>query len=223
MERGGWPTNTDARTTEKGRILSPSSDSVEVAPASASNGLDKRRMLEGAQAFFTSWRLVELWSDQGFPWEAFIQWTGGQAGGARLTLTVMGSARVCIAAHSIATIEARNLSSETQVCRAAISTVDGPIACQNHWMLSQVGGGIGGGLPFDIIPPRFAERLYMTPSIAASLAGTTVDLYDGLGNLCGNYTLNNQPPYGQPVVGISKVTVTPVAGTRYQCDFTLGV
>lgn len=219
MDRG-WP--TIASESENGRILVPSSDHRELLPVTLADPTPHATMLAGATGFHTSWRVVELWSDDDLPWEAFLSWTGAQGGGQHALLTVPGSTRVCIAAKGINRIEATNLSDKKNIVRVAVATVDSTIFCRNHHTKSMVGAGIAGGGPFDLTPPPYVERLLITPSSLLA-GGTVVELFDALGNLCGTYTLASQPSAGQTMIGIAKVTVSAIAGVRYFCDFNLGI
>lgn len=179
-------------------------------------------LLAGAQADWTEWRLLELWTDQGLPWEATVEWAGAQAAGQRVTITVPGAARLCIAATSIKRVACTNLVPFPQTARVAVGSVDSTITCRNHRMFTvESGGGLAGFVDLDV--PAYGERLYVTPSDPAAFATTLVDLFDPTGTIIASYNLTQQPSTGQPVVGCTTARIHPPAGVRCIADFALGV
>ena len=222
---GRWPTienTSDDPNKGLGAILVPSSDHRELRPVSVAEPAPSAELLAGATADWTEWRLLELWSDQGLPWEATVEWSGSQATGQIATFTVPGSARFCCAATSIKRIKAVNLTAKAHIVRVAVGSVDSTITCRNHRMYPiAAGGGIAGFVDIEI--PPYGERLYVTPSDPLAFATTTVDLFDPLGALIASYTLTQQPAAGQPVTGCTVARIHPPVGVRCIADIALGV
>lgn len=182
---------------------------------------DEDGMLAGATAFETGWRVLELWSEEGLPWEADIRWTGGGAGGQRALVTVAGgTARICICAKAILSVKPTNLSSDAHLVKVAVSSVGSAITCHNHYLMVRFGGKEP---RISVRPPPYATYLRVTGSDPTAAAGAFLELLDGLGELVARLPLSDQPSGGQPVTGIRQVDLIPVAGVRYQLDFTLGV
>jgi len=200
------------------RDIYPASDRAQL---DASGGpFEQHVLLAGATSNVTAWRLVELFSDKGLPWEADISWTGATATGARAQITVSGgSARFCMAAMAVQSIAARNRSNEAQMVRVSVASLPGPVTCYNQFL--DVSVMPGGGL--SLSPPPYATKVFIVPQAQADIAATTVELYDGNQLLVGQYLLAQQPAGGEPIVGIRTVKIIGVAGHRYATTWFLGV
>ncbi len=215
--------NNVERVRIQHRDLTQAGDSGNLQPLVAGAPPAPLVLLAGSTGDSTEWRLVEMWSDEGLPFDALLSWTGGSGGGQRAKVTVPGSARISIAARAIVQIQFTNQCDVPQKVRVAVATVGGVITCDNHLFISAVGGGLAMADPIEQLPPPYALYLRITPADPVAAAGTTVDLFDGLGFLVGKYTLSAQPSAGQPIIGIRKVVINPVPGVRYQVDYSLGV
>lgn len=204
-------------TQQPGDIY-PSADSGFIEAVGAVSDVS-RTLLNSAMANSTAWRVLEVWSDEGLPFEVLLLWTGANAGGQRARFTVGGgSARFCFAGRGITGVNVTNRASVRQFVKAAVASTPGPITTYNHFQQSVIYQG--GQL--TIQPPPYSDRVKILATSAADAAATTVSLLDGALNVVGSYLLSAQPSNGEAVSGIRELSIVGVVGARYSVDFALG-
>ncbi len=168
------------------------------------------------------WRIIDLWSDEGTPWEARVVWSGG--GGAQRTvfLDVPNSVRLCVHATMVQ-VFGSNLSTSTNIQgRAAIA--DGQTDTENQWTVrgdtSQVIGG--GASTADVKPPPWARFVRLELSDSTLLGTAFIELQDVNGTTRARYAGTGQPQPGAPIGDAANVHLVLPAGTySYRLVFLL--
>ena len=168
------------------------------------------------------WRIIDLWSDEGSPWEARLVWSGG--GGAQRTalLDVPKCTRVCVHATMLQ-IFGSNLSISANIqARAAIA--DGQCDTENPWTVrgstAQIVGGAGGNV--DVVPPPWAKFVRLELSDDNLLATAFVELLDVNATTRGRDAASQQPAPGAPIGDAATVRCVLPAGTySYRVVFLL--
>ena len=159
------------------------------------------------------WRIIDLWSDEGTPWEARVVWSGG--GGAQRTvrLDVPNSVRVCVHATMVQ-VFGSNLSTSANIqARAAIA--DGQTDTENQWTVrgdtSQVVGG--GASTVDVVPPPWAKFARLELSDSTLLPTAFVELRDANATTRARYAGNAQPQPGAPIGDAASLHLVLPAGS----------
>ena len=168
------------------------------------------------------WRIIDLWSDEGSPWEARLVWSGG--GGAQRTakLDVPNCTRVCVHATTLQVFGSNLSTSKAVQARAAIA--DGQCDTENQWTergsSSQEIGGGGGNI--DVTPPPWARFARLELSDNTLLATSFVELLDANGTSRGRYGADKQPFPGAPIGDAATVRCVLPSGTyAYRIVFLL--
>ena len=145
------------------------------------------------------WRIIDLWSDEGSPWEAKLVWSGG--GGAQRTawLDVPKCTRVCVHATMVQVFGANLSTSSDIAARAAIA--DGQADTENQWTVRGSSAQLigGGGGTSDVAPPPWAKFVRLELSDSTLNATTFVELVDVNGTTRARYSLDQQPNPGVPL------------------------
>ncbi len=164
------------------------------------------------------WRILDLWSDEGSPWEARVVWSGG--GGALRTalVDVPKCVRVCVHATMIQVFGA-NLSTSANIqARAAIA--DGYCDTENQWTVR--GTVTDQGQTVNASPPPWAKFARLELSDSTLLGSTFVELLDVNGTARGRYAANAQPAPGAPIGDAATVRlVLPGGSYAYRLVFLL--
>jgi hypothetical protein len=164
------------------------------------------------------WRILDLWSDEGSPWEARVVWSGG--GGALRTalVDVPKCVRVCVHATMIQVFGA-NLSTSANIqARAAIA--DGYCDTENQWTVR--GTVTDQGQTVNATPPPWAKFARLELSDSTLLGSAFVELLDVNGTARGRYAANAQPAPGAPIGDAATVRlVLPGGSYAYRLVFLL--
>ena len=164
------------------------------------------------------WRILDLWSDEGSPWEARVVWSGG--GGALRTalVDVPKCVRVCVHATMIQVFGA-NLSTSANIqARAAIA--DGYCDTENQWTVR--GTVTDQGQTVSATPPPWAKFARLELSDSTLLGSAFVELLDVNGTARGRYAANAQPATGAPIGDAATVRlVLPGGSYAYRLVFLL--
>ena len=164
------------------------------------------------------WRILDLWSDEGTPWEARVVWSGG--GGALRTalVDVPKCVRVCVHATMIQVFGA-NLSTSANIqARAAIA--DGYFDTENQWTVR--GTVTDQGQTVSATPPPWAKFARLELSDSTMLGSAFVELLDVNGTARGRYAANAQPAPGAPIGDAATVRLVLPGGTyAYRLVFLL--
>lgn len=171
-----------------------------------------------AEAELDTWRIVEVFSRTGLPFEADLSWSSGTGSGAGAQVTVSRSARICVLARSLR-ISATNLAKKLN--RVGVTVADGFAPTRNTW---EVPTGVAEGTPLEVDVPPFAESFRLELAEPGAYAVTQIAVKDALGDVRATYNAALQPVYGIPVGGASKVEVsTNHPGTLARAVFHLSL
>lgn len=158
-----------------------------------------------------AWRLIDLWSDEGTPWQARVSWSGG--GGAQRTakLDVPNSTRLCIHATMVQVFGA-NLSTSANIqARAAIA--DGQGETENQWTVRGDIAQVAAPSTVDVVPPPWAKFVRLELSDSTLLASAFLELRDANATTRGRYAASSQPQPGAPVGDAASIHLVLPAGT----------
>ena len=163
------------------------------------------------------WRILELWSDEGTPWEARVVWAGG--GGALRTawLDVPKCTRVCVHATTLQVFGANLSTSATVQARAAIA--DGQCDTENQWAIR---GAVTDTATVDVTPPPWAKFVRLELSDSTLLATAFIELRDANTTTRARYAANVQPAPGAPIGDAATVRLLlPSGAYNYRLVFLL--
>lgn len=196
--------------------LSTRSDSQELPAFDPTSGPRSVELLRG-EADRDTWRIVELFSGSGLPFDAELSWSAGSGAGAWAFVTVARSARVSVFARSVR-IAATNLAG--QVNRVGVTVADGFATTRNQW--EHTGAHVSGVLSTLPVPP-FADTVRLDLADFALSPLATVRVLDGLGELVASYPVPLQPPAGIPVGGASALELELPADVAFRAVYHLSL
>ncbi len=155
------------------------------------------------------WRIIDLWSDEGTPWEARLAWSGG--GGAQRTvlLDVPRCTRVCVHATMLQ-VFGSNLSTSASV-NASAAIADGQCDTENQWTVRGLIADASANV--DVVPPPWAKFVRLELSDSTLLATSFVELRDANAMTRGRYPGNAQPAPGAPIGDAATLRLVLPAGT----------
>ena len=168
------------------------------------------------------WRIIDLWSDEGTPWEARLVWSGGGGAQRSAKLTVPNSTRVCVHATMLQ-VFGSNLSASKAI-QGCVAIADGQCDTENQWTdrgdtAQDIAGGGGSVL---VKPPPWAKFARLELSDNTLLSTTFVELLDVNATLRGRYAGNGQPTPGAPIGDAATVRLVFPTGTfAYRVVFLL--
>lgn len=201
-----------------GTDLSTRSDQADLPPVPDGADTGKPVELLTAEAELDTWRIVEVFSRTGLPFEVDLSWSSGSGSGAGAQITVARSARICVLARSLR-LQAASLAPVLN--RVGVTVADGFAPTRNQW---EVRGTVVEGAPLEAPVPPFAETCRVDVGDLATVPETLIRLFDALGTVRGAYNAALQPFIGIPVGGAAKVVVTHnQAGTAARVVFTLSL
>ena len=164
-----------------------------------------------------AWRIVELFSVDGAPFEVELSWSSGSGAGASARFTLARSGRISVFARALR-VRAANLSSAEN--RVGVTVADGHAVTRN---VLEVVGQLGENAPEDLALPPFAKGVCLELADAALLSGAAVRVYDGQGTLRSTTAGDEQASTGVPLGGASKVEVLAASATAYRAIFHLAL
>lgn len=171
-----------------------------------------------SEAELDTWRIVEVFSRTGLPFEVDLSWSSGSGSGASAQVTVARSTRICVLARSLK-IQATNLG--TVLNRVGVTVADGFAPTRNQW---EVRGTVGEGSPLNTAIPPFAEHVRVDVAQLGVVPNTTLQLFDALGDLRSTTAAGAQPSPGVPVGGTAKLRVASTGQpTRARAVFLLSL
>lgn len=164
------------------------------------------------------WRIVELSSLNGRPFDAEIHWSAANGAGAKALVTVSHAGRVSVFARTVK-VRIRNLFAMKNA--VGVTIADGFAETRNQY---EVRGSAKQGHPFAIRVPPFA-RTARFEVLEPDDASATAWVVDGDGRRVSTTRLSDQPPEGLAVGGASELwfwTDQP-NGQRFRCVFHLNL
>ena len=166
------------------------------------------------------WRIIDLWSDEGSPWEARLVWSGG--GGAQRTalFDVPKCTRICIHATTIQ-VFGSNLSTSANIqARAAIA--DGQCDTENQWTVRGTNSQVAAPTNVDVVPPPWAKFVRLELSDSTLPSTTFIELLDVNATTRCRYAASAQPAPGAPIGDAATIRCVLPAGTyAYRVVFLL--
>ena len=175
--------------------LSTRSDSKDLPPFDP-KGVTPSELLVG-EAERAVWRIVELFSAGGQPFDAEVHWSSGSGAGAHALLTVAHAARLSIFARSVR-VMASNLSHKSN--RVGVTVSDGFATTHNQ---REHRSKHTAGTPSRLFVPPFAHTVRFDLADPALAPLATLRVLDGLEEVMASYPLHLQPQPGIPVGGAS--------------------
>jgi len=158
------------------------------------------------------WRIVDLWSDEGSPWEARLVWSGGGGAQRSALLDVPRCTRVCVHATMLQ-VFGSNLSTSSPISAVA-AIADGQCDTENQWTVrGEVGQAVGGSGTVDVSPPPWAKFARLELSDDALLSTSFVEFVDVNGTTRCRYPADKQPFPGAPIGDAATVRCDLPAGT----------
>jgi hypothetical protein len=164
-----------------------------------------------------AWRIVELFSVDGAPFEVELSWSSGSGAGASARLTVARAGRISVFARALR-VRAANLSSSEN--RVGVTVADGHAVTRN---VLEVTGQLGDNASEKLTLPPFASAVCLELADAVLLPGAEIRVYDGQGTLRSTTTGDEQPSTGVPLGGASKVEVSSGSACAYRALFHLAL
>ena len=175
---------------------------------------DRFRPLLAGEADRDTWRIVELFSVGGGPFEAELAWSSGSGVGAHARLTVAYATRVAVYARSLR-VGARNLMPGEH--RVGVTVADGVTTTHNQWELR----GEATPTPLDLPVPPFARTARLDLADANQLPTTELHLLDPLGTSRAQIFADRQPDDGVRVGGAQHVRILANATVAFRLVFDL--
>ena len=170
-----------------------------------------------AEACQGTWRIVEVVSGSGGPFELVVAWSSGDGAGQEAKMTVARGTRFCIFASSLK-VRVGNLSSREN--RVSCMVSEGYCVSENHYEVRGEGDAAG---PSEITIPPFARAVRLDTSPASGLTGSVLSLQDGLGVTRAEVMGDDQPAGGLPLAGAGALFVQVPVNHNYRVTFTLSL
>jgi len=164
-----------------------------------------------------AWRIVELYSTTGAPFEVELAWSSGSGAGASARLTVARAARVSIFARSLL-VRAANLSSAEN--RVGVNVADGHAVTRN--VLEQR-GSLEDNAAVELPVPAFATGVRLELADPSLLPTASVRIYDGEEVLRSSTAGDEQPSSGVPLGCAGKLEVQATSATAFRAVFFLSL
>lgn len=172
------------------------------------------RLLD-AEAERDTWRIVEVFSRTGAPFDVDLTWSAGTGSGAGAKVTVSRSTRICVFARSLR-VAAMNLTAA--INRVGVTVGDGFAVTSN---LYEVRGHADKS--FDIDIPSFGRRGRVELADPAALAGSVIRVLDGFAAIRASLPCALQPPDGFAIGGAHRLQLVPSVPTDFRAVFTLSL
>ena len=170
-----------------------------------------------AEACLGTWRIVEVVSGSGGPFELVVAWSSGDGAGQEAKMTVARGTRFCVFASSLK-VRAANLSSRDN--RVSCMVSEGYCVSENHYEVRGEGGTLA---PLAVEIPPYARSVRVDVSPASGLVSTTLSLTDGLGVARAEVSGDAQPAGGLPLGGAGALSVSAPANHTFRVTFTLSL
>lgn len=164
-----------------------------------------------------AWRIVEVFSQEGRPFELELRWSAAKSSGAWVKLTTSHALRVSVFAKSL-TLKASNLSSEPNTVTGRVD--DGFSQTANVW---EHRARTDGTTPLSIPIPPFAAAFRLDLADREALARATITLLDGQGTARARYSAATQPAGGVALGGAGRLEIATEDSIDLRGIFTLSL
>ena len=191
-----------------GTALSTRSDQADLPAASGSQVAGKPAVLLTSEAEQDAWRLIEVFSRTGKPFEVELHWSSGGGSGASAKVTVAHAARICVMARSLR-LSASNLAPVSN--RVGVTVADGFVETRNRY---EVPVALAIGEVLRVRPPPFAETFRVEVPTPASTSGqeeaaeASISVMDAFNQPRAVFTPSEQSCCGVPVGGADHIVVS---------------
>lgn len=159
-------------------------------------------MLQGL-ACAATWRLIEAYGEQGYPFEVYLSWSAGGAGNQKGRVTLSRGGRIGLFAKSVLVV-IKNLGDTANKLQVVITDAESCPQTANVWEErgeTQVAG------PDELEIPPWAQRALLECNDAVDLAASTVSIYDADNVRRTSMAGSDQPPNGIPLGSAYRLTV----------------
>jgi len=170
-----------------------------------------------AEAEGDAWRVVEVFSRTGLPFDVELQWSSGGGSGVTALVTVARATRIGIHARSLRVIASNHAD---KVNRVGVTVADGFAATRNQW--EHRGHYVRSSVPTLIPIPAFGESLRLDLADPSS-PPVLIRVRDGLGAVRAAYAAANQPASGIPVGGAASVELDAPAELDFRAVYQLSL
>ncbi len=191
---------------------------LTLAAWNGSSDLDFQTLLSGqdnhcAREVRGAWRVVELVSQTGKPFDATLRWTAGNGGNLTALVTVCRSTRVGLFCRSL-DVTVANLASVANTVSGVVAPAQTFVQTHNQYEVRGREGQDATHTDSVEIPiPPFAERLHLYFTDTANLTAWTVSVTDAQGTLRSNTTADLIPDTGIYIGGASLIEVNSGGNT----------
>jgi hypothetical protein len=168
-----------------------------------------------------AWRIVEVSSQDGKPFDIELLWSAANGSGANALITVPHATRVCVFARTVQ-VRVKNLDRDENA--VGVTVADGYAETRNQYEVRATGAideelDEGEGTVSIPIPP-FAQTAWVEPSEAG--AEGLIMTIDGDGRRRGSTRVEKQPDGGVPVGGARELR-TWLGPMPFRVVFRLGI
>ena len=205
-----------------GTELSTRSDGADLPPASLPPGggspISKRVELIRAEAEDDTWRIVDLFSRTGLPFDVELHWSAGSGQGAKAVISVARCARIAVFASTLRILVSNQAGA---VNRVAVTIADGYAATHNQWELA--GRHFASSSPKTISIPPFADFLRLDLADPALAPAALIRVLDAFGIVRAAYTVDDQPPTGIPLGGAGSIELALASDIDFRAVYHLSL
>lgn len=188
-------------------------DAVVVDAWDGSSALTWKQVLQFEPDGPADWRVIELYSRRGTPFEARLQWSTGRGAGPEARLSVPTSTRVAVHCRSLAIFIA-NLAGSAATVGATVS--DGSV---NRWDNFFETRHAAAASAIAVPVPNYASRVRLECADHDLLATSFIETFDAGGTGRSKTRADRQPSSGVPLGGAAAVKVT--CNTDHRLIWTL--
>lgn len=171
-----------------------------------------------AEACGGIWRIVEVTSTSGGPFEVHTSWSGGGGAGPEVKMTVSRATRFAVFARSLV-VRAANLDAAENLVGCNVS--DGYCVSSNFFEVRTEGSSTPSPTVVNI--PPFASRVRVDCEDHTLLGSVLIALLDGQGDTRADLSLDQQPPGGLDLGGAARVQITAPSGLKLRAVFQLSI
>ena len=161
-----------------------------------------------------TWRIIELFSRSGTPFEADVAWSAGAGVGSHAAITVAHAARLCVFARGLQ-VRVKNLGSTKN--SVGVTVADGFSPTRNQYEVC----GLSERRPVQMAIPPFADHFRVDLDDRRGLRRVQIRVRDGADQIYSHWIGLNQPDSGIPVGGAGSLELLLPPAHRYRVVFTL--
>lgn len=165
-------------------------------------------LLQG-EAQEAAWRLVDVGSFDGRPFQVQLTWEAGAGSGPTVDISVARATRVCIFARNVRVRATNLVNGATNKIWCTVADADGPVDTTNFL---EVRGAAGDDVAVAI--PTYAELARLDVEDPAAASNALLELVDGVGTVRAAVYADQQPSDGVPVGAAAAMRVTSAVPWR---------